>query len=258
MSWLSGLVFGKKEQAKKKVYAPCLLRLEELEITVTRKAIKHLHLRIAPTTEVKVSAPWRLTDEQIIQSLKPRLEWIKEKQAALQQRPVTQAKSFTTGEPHVFLGRTYALVVVESSAKSAKVVLNEEETQLYLYVPHQATVELKAKALDAFYRQELKSLIPPLLAKWQPIMNVQVLDWGVKAMKTRWGTCNTRDKRVWLSLMLAKMPVECIEYVMVHELVHLLERNHTPRFHALMTQFLPNWPALQQQLNQSARKEASL
>lgn len=109
-----------------------------------------------------------------------------------------------------------------------------------------------------FYRATLKQYIPELLAKWQPMMGVEALDWGVKDMRTRWGTCNTRDKRVWLSLMLAKMPVECIEYVMVHELVHLLERNHTPRFHALMTQFLSNWPALQQQLNQSARNELSL
>ncbi len=258
MSWLNWLTPRKKLSKTKCVAQESQLLMSGLSIQVTRKAIKHLHLRIADTAEVKVSAPWQLTDEQIIQSLKPRLDWIKEKQTSLQQRPVSQAKSFTTGEPHVFFGRTYALVVVESSANRVRVVLNEDEAQLYLYVPHQATVELKAKALDAFYRHELKSLIPPLLAKWQPMMGVEALDWGVKAMKTRWGTCNTRDKRVWLSLMLAKMPVECIEYVMVHELVHLLERNHTPRFHALMTQFLPEWPNLHKKLNESARKEASL
>lgn len=259
MSLLNWLKPRRKISKTKPLMQISQLVMSDISIQVTRKHIKNLHLRITPASgEVQVSAPLHLTDAQIKASLQPRLAWIREKQALLAQRPVLPTKIFETGEQHRFLGRSYALVVTESSLKSAKVVLNEAELRLYLYVPYQASVELKAKTVDAFYRQALKNLIPSLLEKWQPIMGVEALDWGVKSMKTRWGTCNTRDKRVWLSLMLAKMPVECIEYVMVHELVHLLERNHTPRFHALMTQFSPNWPALQQQLNQSARNELSL
>ena len=259
MSWLNGLVSDKKPLSKQKTLVPCLLQMDGLDIEVTRKPIKHLHLRLRPPTgKVQVSAPMHLTDAQIKTSLQPRLAWIRAKQATFAQRPVVQAKTWISGEQHAYLGKTYRLVVVESERSRSSVTIDEALQQLVMQVPRGATSDHKAKVMAHFYRATLKQSIPELLVKWQPIMGVQVLDWGVKDMKTRWGTCNTRDKRVWLSLMLAKMPVECIEYVMVHELVHLLERNHTPRFHALMTQFLPNWPALQQQLNQSARNELSL
>lgn len=235
------------------------LDIDGLTIEVTRKPIKHLHLRLRPPTgKVQVSAPMHLTDAQIKCSLQPRLDWIRAKQAAFAQRPVVQEKMWISGELHAYLGKTYHLVVVESERRRSSVTMDEAQQQLVMQVPRGASSEYKAKVMAHFYRETLKQYIPELLAKWQPMMGVEALDWGVKDMRTRWGTCNTRDKRVWLSLMLAKMPVECIEYVMVHELVHLLERNHTPRFHALMTQFLPNWPALQQQLNQSARNELSL
>lgn len=236
-----------------------LLDIDGISVEVVRKPIKHLHLRLRPPTgKVQVSAPMHLTDAQIKTSLQPRLDWIRAKQAAFAQRPVVQEKTWISGEQHVYLGKIYRLELVESEGNRSSVTIDDARQQLVMQVPRGATREHKAKVLANFYRATLKQSIPELLVKWQPIMGVQVLDWGVKDMKTRWGTCNTRDKRVWLSLMLAKMPVECIEYVMVHELVHLLERNHTPRFHALMTQFLPNWPALQQQLNQSARNELSL
>ncbi|HQT05342.1 MAG TPA: SprT family zinc-dependent metalloprotease [Thiotrichales bacterium] len=259
MSWLNGLLSGKKPFAKPKSLAPSWLQLDGLDIEVTRKPIKHLHLRLQPPIgKVQVSAPMHLTDAQIKCSLQPRLDWIRAKQAAFAQRPVVQEKMWISGELHAYLGKTYRLVVVESERRRSSVTMDEAQQQLVMQVPRGASSEYKAKVMAHFYRATLKQYIPELLAKWQPMMGVEALDWGVKDMRTRWGTCNTRDKRVWLSLMLAKMPVECIEYVMVHELVHLLERNHTPRFHALMTQFLPNWPALQQQLNQSARNELSL
>ena len=236
-----------------------LLDIDGISVEVVRKPIKHLHLRLRPPTgKVQVSAPMHLTDAQIKTSLQSRLDWIRAKQAAFAQRPVVQEKTWISGEQHVYFGKIYRLELVESEGNRSSVTIDDARQQLVMQVPRGATREHKAKVLANFYRATLKQSIPELLVKWQPIMGVQVLDWGVKDMKTRWGTCNTRDKRVWLSLMLAKMPVECIEYVMVHELVHLLERNHTPRFHALMTQFLPNWPALQQQLNQSARNELSL
>lgn len=236
-----------------------LLDVEGISIEVTRKPIKNLRIRLRAASDiVQVSAPMHLTDAQIKCSLQPRLDWIKAKQAAFAQRPVVQEKMWISAEHHAYLGKTYRLVVVESERRRSSVTMDEAQQQLVMQVPRGASSEYKAKVMAHFYRATLKQYIPELLAKWQPMISVEALDWGVKDMRTRWGTCNTRDKRVWLSLMLAKMPVECIEYVMVHELVHLLERNHTPRFHALMTQFLPNWPALQQQLNQLVRNELSL
>jgi hypothetical protein len=107
----------------------------------------------------------------------------------------------------------------------------------------------RQKILDHWYRKELKEMIPPLIEKWQQIMSLQVNAWGVKKMKTRWGTCNTMARRIWINLELGKKPVQCLEYIVVHEMVHLLERKHNERFVAHMDKLLPQWRSLRNQLN---------
>jgi len=105
------------------------------------------------------------------------------------------------------------------------------------------------RVLQGWYRRQLKELIPPLLEKWQPILKVQVADWGIKKMKTKWGACNIDVRRIWLNPELAKKPVQCLEYLVVHELVHLLERHHNDRFMAIMDKCLPQWRLYRQELN---------
>ena len=107
----------------------------------------------------------------------------------------------------------------------------------------------REEALLAWYRAQLKALIPTLLEKWQPVLGVQARHWGVKKMKTKWGSCNTVAKRLWINLELAKKPTMCLEYIVVHELVHLIERSHSDRFTALMDGFLPNWRSCRETLN---------
>jgi predicted metal-dependent hydrolase len=256
VSWLNWLTPHKKSAKTKAAIQESQLLVADVSVRVIRKPIKHLHLRLVPPTGVvQVSAPMHLSDERIRLTVLERLDWIKAKQVAFTLRPKPSVRQYMTGEVHDYLGQTYRLYVVECKGKQ-QVVLTEHGLQMT--VSAHTTLEKRAALMDAFYRATLKDMMPSLLAKWQPIMGVQANDWGIKVMKTRWGTCNTRDKRIWMSLMLAKAPVECVEYVLVHELTHLLERNHTPRFHALMTQFLPNWPDLKQQLNQSSRSEQRL
>ena len=256
MSWLNWLTPRQKTVTIKAVKQESQLLVADMTVRVIRKPIKHLHLRLVPPdASVQVSAPLHLSDERIREAVLERLAWIKAKQATFATRAVPAVKQYITGEMHYYCGHPYRLEVIEGVGKQ-QVVLNGDVLKMTVAVA--SSLEKRAALMDAFYRTTLKAMMPVLLAKWQPIMGVQANDWGIKAMKTRWGTCNTRDKRIWLSLMLAKTPVECIEYVLVHELTHLLERNHTPRFHALMTHFLPNWPALKQQLNQSARNELSI
>ena len=116
-------------------------------------------------------------------------------------------------------------------------------------VPAGATTEDKARVMKEWYRKQLKIQIPPLIQKWEKVVGVQVNDWGVKQMKTKWGACNVDAKRIWLNLELAKKPVICLEYILVHELVHLHERNHNDRFIALMSQFMPKWRLHRDELN---------
>lgn len=134
--------------------------------------------------------------------------------------------------------RVYLLDVVEVNAPPT-VQVNHHK--LVLRVRPGTDRDKREAVLYAWYRRQLKAQIPPLIAKWEPVIGVQVTDWGVKRMKTRWGTCNIQAQRIWLNLELAKKPPQCLEYVLVHEMVHLLERHHNERFQSLMDQFLPQW-----------------
>jgi len=114
-----------------------------------------------------------------------------------------------------------------------------------------ASRDKREQVLNDWYRRHMKSLVPDLIARWQPVIGVQVDDWGIKKMKTRWGSCNIQDHRVWLNLELAKKPPQCLEYVLVHEMVHLLECHHNYHFKALMEKFMPQWRLYRNELNRA-------
>jgi hypothetical protein len=144
-----------------------------------------------------------------------------------------------SGESHYFLGQPYTLRVFPQ--KGPGCVSLQCAPFIDLYVRPGASVLDRQRVLHRWYREELKELVPPLLARWQPVVGVAAAEWGVRMMRTRWGSCNIRARRIWLSLELARKPVECLEYVVVHELTHLLERRHNHRFYGYMDQFLPTW-----------------
>jgi predicted metal-dependent hydrolase len=152
-----------------------------------------------------------------------------------------------SGESHYVLGRRYRLRVHEVDAP-ARVALRGIAS-LDLFVRPGTSAEQREAVLMRWHRDQLNDLIPPLLEKWQPIIGVQAADWGIKKMKTKWGTCTPTARRIWFNLELAKKPAMCLEYIAVHELVHLLERNHGERFVALMNRYLPRWGATQERLN---------
>ena len=137
--------------------------------------------------------------------------------------------------------------MIEHSGKHH--VRQGKENYLQLWIRPNTTTLNKAKVVQAFYRQQLAEEVPKLLDKWLPRMAVQLQDWRVKQMKTKWGSCNIEASRLWLNLELAKKPHACLEYVLVHELVHLLERNHNARFMSYMDQFLPDWRERRELLN---------
>lgn len=143
------------------------------------------------------------------------------------------------GESHYFLAQRYRLRITEHQG-AGKVVLRNK-AMIDLHVRPDTSAEHREEVLQQWYREQLKSLIPPLLEKWQPIIGVQAAAWGVKKMKTKWGSCNIDARRIWLNLELAKKPVRCLEYIVVHELVHLLERHHNERFAGLMDTTMPTW-----------------
>ncbi len=223
------------------------ITVQDLTVDVVRKAIKNLHLGVYPPNgRVRVAAPLAVSDEAVRLAVIGKLGWIKRQQAKFDAQPRQGRREMVSGESHYFLGRRYRLWVL-SYEGAAKVVCNK--SRLELYVRPELDSEQREMVIQRWYREQLKQLIPPILATWESTIGVRATDWRIKKMKTRWGTCNTESARIWLNLELAKKPSECLEYVIVHELIHLLERDHNDRFRSLMDQFMPLWQIRRAVLN---------
>jgi len=226
------------------------LTVNHINVEVIRKDIKNLHLGVYPPNgRVRVAVPLAVSDEAVRLAVVDKLSWIKRQQAKFIAQARQSQRAMVSGESHYFLGRRYRLRVLEHQG-AGKVMLRNKAI-LELHVKTETTAEQREKVLYQWYREQLKQLIPPLLEKWQPLLDVEVSAWGVKKMKTKWGACNTQARRIWLNLELAKKPVQCLEYIVVHELVHLLERHHNDRFTAVMDQHLSNWRIYRDELNQA-------
>ncbi len=215
------------------------IEMDGIIIDILRKPIKNMNLRIYPPDgRVRVSAPFSLSLQQIRDQLEPRLTWLHTQRARLQALPVKSEPTMQTGELHYFLGAPLTLLV-KASLKPTPIGL-KDNLLLLSTKPHATTLEKQA-ILKRWYQTQMQLLVPALIKKWQRLIGVSVLSWGTKTMKTRWGSCNTRTRRIWLNLVLIQKPIACLEYVLVHEMVHLLEASHNARFYQLMDQFMPEW-----------------
>ena len=221
-----------------------------IPVEIVRKEIKNLHVGVYPPSgRVRVAAPLRLDDEAVRLALISRLGWIRRKQAEFQQQVRQSQREFVTGESHYFEGRRYRLSVIERNAPPTVKPLNN--TTLELGVRPNSDREAREAALHRWYRRHLRDQLPPLIAKWEAEVGVTVHDVRIKKMKTLWGSCNVEAKRIWLNLELAKKPSSCLVYILVHEMVHLLERQHNDRFRELMDNFIPLWRSYRDELNRA-------
>ena len=219
-----------------------------LPVEIVRKAIKNLHLGVYPPNgRVRVAAPVRVRDEAVRLAVISRLGWINRQRRRFHSQERQSAREYVSRESHYFLGRRYLLNVIEQGGPSR--VSRKGNKVLEFQIPVGASRDKREQILLTWYRKNLKSLIPPLIAKWEAKMGMTVESWGVRRMKTKWGSCNSADRRIWLNLELAKKPVRCLEYILVHEMVHLIDRRHNDRYIALMNQFLPSWRKCRDELN---------
>ena len=224
-----------------------------IAVEVVRKDIKNLHLGVYPPHgRVRVAAPLVVNDEAVRLAVIDKLGWIKRQKARFAEQPRQSQREMVNGESHYFLGQRYRLRVHERDGRDGpgRVALRGIAA-LDLFVRPGTSPDQREALLLRWHREQLRALIPPLLEKWQPMLGVQVADWGIKKMKTRWGSCSPAARRIWLNLELAKKPVQCLEYIVVHELVHLLERHHNERFTALMDAHMPQWRQYREMLNRT-------
>lgn len=224
------------------------MNVNGIEVAVERKPIKNLHLAVyPPDARVHVSSPNYLADNDIRSFLLTKWDWVeKQRRAILEQARQTQ-RQYITGESHYLLGARYRLRVVEKRRVAHSIKKVGE--WLEMTVQPETTVEHRRDLFKAFYRNELKKLLEKMVPRLQTSIGEQEVTWEVKQMKNQWGSCITKKRHLILNLELSRVPQDCIEYVVMHELCHLQVAKHNKMFEALMTQRMPKWPSLRQKLN---------
>ena len=226
------------------------ISVEGFTIDVVRKNIKNLHLAVYPPAgRIRVAAPLLVNDEAVRLFTISRLAWIKRQQVKFAEQERQSERELVSGESHYYQGGRYLLNVIYREGVPSVSLRNHKVIDLTVR-PSSSTAE-RERVLSAWYRRRLKEEAAPLLEKWQRIIGVEVAEWGIKQMKTRWGTCNQSARRIWLNLELSKKPVRCLEYIIVHELIHLIERQHNDRFLHHMNAHLPLWQHYRQELNRA-------
>lgn len=224
-----------------------VLDLGELHAEVTRKAIKHVHLSVLPPAgKVRVAAPQSMPLDTIRLFVISKLAWIRSQQRKLQAQERETPREFLNKESHYLWGKRYLL---EISFVDAAPAVSLTPRKLFLQVRPGADTARCEDVLDTWYRQQVREAVTGLLAKWEPLLQVKAQRIFVQRMKTKWGSCTPESGYIRLNTDLAKKPPECLEYILVHELVHLLEPTHNERFAALMDLYLPHWQHLRKQLN---------
>jgi len=223
------------------------LQLGEIVVDVVLKDIKNVHLSVYPPAgRVRISAPaWMDLDTIRVYAIS-KLGWIRQQQQKLQTQARETPREYLERESHFVWGERYLLETREVDAAPA---VDLQSHRLLLQVRPGTDAQKRRSILEGWYRERLKEAIPPLIAKWEPPLGVTVARFFVRRMKTRWGSCNARTGSIRLNTELAKKPPACLEYVVVHEMLHLLEPTHNARFVALLERFMPDWQFRRDELN---------
>ena len=223
------------------------LTVRGIDVDVVYKDIKNLHIGVYPPMgRVRVAAPRRLDDDQVRLAVIQRLPWIKRQRAQLRSTDRQSEREMATGESHYVWGVRRRLKVVERPGCAHVEV---EGDRLILYVPPGRTVEQRRSVLDVWYRAQLRESIPGLISTWESQLDIRVPDWIIRRMRTKWGTCNRETRRLTFNVELAKKHPDCLEYIVVHEMMHYFERNHGNQFTKLMDDAMPDWRKRRDLLN---------
>ncbi|MDM5176265.1 M48 family metallopeptidase [Massilia antarctica] len=222
-------------------------KLGDIAVDVVQKDIKNLHLSVHPPAgKVRISAPLRMDIDTIRVFAITKLAWIKSQQKKLREQQRETPREYLDRESHYVWGKRYLLKLVE---KEAAPTVELKHNKMILQLRPGASHEKRQEVLDAWYREQLKEVIPSLIAKWENVVGAKAGKFFVQKMKTKWGSCSPGPKNIRINTDLAKKPLQCLEYIVAHELIHLVERHHNERFIALMDTHMPQWPQYREMLN---------
>lgn len=223
------------------------IELGNITIQVEQKDIKNIHLSIHPPKgSVTIAAPEKMDLDTIRVFAISKLQWIKKQQVFFQKQKRDNPREYIQEESHYYLGKRYLLEIKEIDQPPTVTL---KHSKILLTIRPNTSAAIRKEIIENWYRQELKSIVPPLIKKWEKKIGVKSNEFGIKKMRTKWGTCNIEAKRIWLNLELARKPKICLEYIIVHELIHLLERKHNDRFVAFMDKVMPKWRHHREELN---------
>jgi predicted metal-dependent hydrolase len=226
---------------------PSQIHLGDIEVEVVFKDIKNVHLSVYPPDgKVKISAPMHMALDTVRVFAISKLTWIKQQQKKLREQERETPREYLDRESHYVWGKRYLLRVVYTESALGVYL---RHSKIILRLRPGATQEDKQAILEQWYREILKEAVQSLITKWEPIIGVKVARFFVQRMKTKWGSCNSAAGSIRINAELAKKPPECLEYIVVHEMTHLLEPSHNSRFITLMDQFMPNWLFYKDELN---------
>lgn len=222
------------------------ITISGVNLELIKKDIRHLYLKISPPHgKVSVVCPEKISDEELRLFVLSHKAWIANEQKAYQNQPRQTEREYVNGESVYVWNRQYRLEIVPSQKNEVRI----SGKKLYLHCRKESTPKQRETILYEWYRAELKKVIPDLIRKWEPIIGVNVKDFGIKNMRTRWGTCSQSSGKIWLNLQLAKKPLASLEYVVVHEMIHFKERKHNTAFREELTRCLPFWQDTRKELN---------
>ncbi|MDR9410185.1 MAG: SprT family zinc-dependent metalloprotease [Balneolaceae bacterium] len=224
------------------------IQVSDINVDVIKKDIKNIHLAVYPPSgRVRLSSPRSMKTESLRLFVISKLDWIKKHIRKMNEQVRVPDREYIQGESHWVQGQRYLLNIIEKEAPPKVKIRNKK--YLDLYVRPGSDKAKREEVIKEWYRGMLKEQIPALIEKWEKELGVTVQDWGVKQMKTKWGSCNINAKRIWLNLELAKKPKPLLDYVVLHEIAHLKERLHNDRYKGILTKHMPSWKSRQDELN---------
>ncbi len=225
------------------------IQVGSVTIDVDVKDIKNMHLGVYPPEgRVRIASPLTMDMDSIRLFAISKLSWIKKQRKKFKEQDREAPRQYVDRESHYFKGQRYLLNVIEQEGGKPEVVIRNKK-YIDLYVKEGASKEEREKVLKEWYREQLYISAAPIIEKWEERIGVQLSDWRIRQMKTKWGSCNIEDKRIWLNLELAKKTLECLDYVIVHEMVHFHERHHNELYVAYIDRYMPNWREVRKDLN---------
>lgn len=226
-----------------------VLELGDVSVDVIFKDIKNVHLSVHPPTgRVRISAPDRMELDNIRLFAITKIGWIKKQQKKLLAQEREQPREYLERESHYLWGDRYLLQISEGQKPAC---VKAGHRKIELYVPAQSSLQKRHLVLDHWYREEIKAAVPTLIAKWEKQTSLDVNRFFIQKMRTKWGSSNPMSRTIRLNLELAKKPPQCLDYVILHEMLHFLVADHGERFVALMDCYMPNWQIVRQTLNEA-------